>query len=137
MVSKSIDEKIMDLFYKLLESYDKVIEVGKGYIRFKGDILLHWDTDPVYYGNEQLTFDNIDRLLGYWFHNKKDKSSIYKFYINMCNGLKYEVPKIEDRIEYAKVLNSLDSLLKNFENNLIEEKLKFFSEDSHFADEEL
>lgn len=137
MVSKSIDEKITDLFYELLESYDKVIEVGKGYIRFKGDILLHWDTDPVYYGNEQLTFDNIDRLLGYWFHNKKDKSSIYKFYINMCNGLKYEVPKIEDRLEYAKVLNSLDSLLKNFENNLIEEKLKFFSEDSHFADEEL
>ena len=137
MVSKSIDEKITDLFYELLESYDKVIEVGKGYIRFKGDILLHWDTDPVYYGNEQLTFDNIDRLLGYWFHNKKDKSSIYKFYINMCNGLKYEVPKIEDRLEYAKVLNSLDSLLKNFEKDLIEEKLKFFGEDSHFADEEL
>lgn len=136
MVSKSIDEKITDLFYKLLESYDKVIEVGKGYIRFKGNVLLHWDTDPVYYGNEQLTFGNIDRLLGYWFNNK-DKSSTYKFYINTCNGLKYEVPKIEDRIEYAKVLNSLDSLLKNFENNLIEEKLKFFSEDSHFADEEL
>lgn len=136
MVSKSIDEKITDLFYKLLESYDKVTEVGQGYIRFKGDILLHWDTDPVYYGNEQLTFDNIDRLLGYWFHNK-DKSSTHKFYINMCNGLKYEVPKIEDRMEYAKVLNSLDSLLKNFEKSLIEGKLKFFDEDSHFADEEL
>ena len=136
MVSKSIDEKITDLFYKLLESYDKVVEVGDGYIRFKGNVLLHWNTDPVYYGNEQLTFGNIDRLLGYWFHNK-DKSSTYKFYINTCNGLKYEVPKIEDRIEYAKVLNSLDSLLKNFENDLIEEKLKFFGEDSHFADEEL
>ena len=136
MVSKSIDEKITNLFYKLLESYDKVTEVGQGYIRFKGDILLHWDTDPVYYGNEQLTFDNIDRLLGYWFHNK-DKSSTHKFYINMCNGLKYEVPKIEDRMEYAKVLNSLDSLLKNFEKSLIEGKLKFFDEDSHFADEEL
>lgn len=136
MVSKSIDEKITDLFYKLLESYDKVTEVGQGYIRFKGDILLHWDTDPVYYGNEQLTFDNIDRLLGYWFH-KEDKSSTHKFYINMCNGLKYEVPKIEDRMEYAKVLNSLDSLLKNFEKSLIEGKLKFFDEDSHFADEEL
>lgn len=136
MVSKSIDEKITDLFYELLESYDKVVEVGQGYIKFKGDVLLHWDTDPIYYGNEQLTFGNIDRLLGYWFRDK-NKSSTYKFYINMRNGLEYEVPKIEDRIEYAKVLNSLDSLLKNFENNLIEEKLKFFSEDSHFADEEL
>lgn len=136
MVSKSIDEKITDLFYELLESYDKVVEVGQGYIKFKGNVLLHWDTDPVYYGNEQLTFGNIDRLLGYWFRNE-DKSSTYKFYINMRNGLKYEVPKIEDRIEYAKVLNSLDSLLKNFEKSLIEEKLKFFDEDSHFADEEL
>lgn len=136
MVSKSIDEKITNLFYKLLESYDKVTEVGQGYIRFKGDILLHWDTDPVYYGNESLTFDKIDRLLDYWFH-KKDKSSTHKFYINMCNGLKYEVPKIEDRVEYAKVLDSLDSLLKNFEKSLIEGKLKFFDEDSHFADEEL
>ena len=136
MVSKSIDEKITDLFYELLESYDKVVEVGRGYIKFKGNVLLHWDTDPVYYGNEQLTFGNIDRLLGYWFRNE-DKSSTYKFYINMRNGLKYEVPKIEDRIEYAKVLNSLDSLLKNFEKDLIEEKLKFFGEDSHFADEEL
>lgn len=131
-----MDKKITDLFYKLLRSYDKVIEVGSKYIRFKGNVILHWDTDPIYYGNEQLNFNNIDRLLGHWFNNK-DKSSIYKFYINMCNGLKYEVPKIKDRMEYIEVLKDLDRLLRKFEENQIEEKLKFFSEDSHFADEEL
>lgn len=131
-----MDKKITDLFYKLLQSYDKVIEVGSKYIRFKRNVILHWDTDPIYYGNEQLNFNNIDRLLGHWFNNK-DKSSTYKFYINMCNGLKYEVPKIKDRMEYIEVLKDLDRLLRKFEENQIEEKLKFFSEDSHFADEEL
>ena len=124
-----LDQAILDLFFNMIKSWDKITRICYGVIEFDNGLSIIAETrSGGLKENTTLKFNeilfNLNENSYYQLrHVENPNTDKFTFYINTPYR-QYAVPEIVDRHTYAEVLDTLDNSLLKFE----EKKLKEYSE---------
>ena len=120
---------VKQLFYKLLESWNKITKAYCSRIAYDNGLTLYVTRDTVPYNKKDrhLSIESINDVSYIW-QTLSEKSDHYMFIIETPIGTRYIVPEFTDRVEYAKVLDTIDNSLKLFEQSQLNKYLSDFED---------
>lgn len=120
---------VKQLFYKLIESWDKIAKAYCSRIAYDNGLTLYVTRDIVPYNKKDrhLSIESINDV-SYIQCVLPEQSEHYTFVIETPIGTWYIVPEFTDRVEYAKVLDTIDNSLKLFEQSQLNKYLSDFED---------
>lgn len=126
-----LNDNIICLFHRMIKSWDKIVDVQDGYIKFDNGLsitAIKKDSKRKTIENGILSLDSTTFSKSFapiWWDVVIPDTDKLIFHI-VTPYKTYTVPEITDRHEYAEVLNILDDSLKKFEEMKISVYLKHF-----------
>lgn len=120
---------IKQLFYKLIESWDKIAKAYCSRIKYDNGLMFYITRDITPYNKKDrhLSIESINDS-SYIRCVLPEQSEHYTFVIETPIGARYIVPEFTDRVEYAKVLDTIDNSLKLFEQSQLNKYLSDFED---------
>ena len=132
-LNKELNEKIELLFFRMIESWDKITSIDGGYIHFDNGLLL---TAFRKHSKEEIRENKVISLdegvfsspfaFSSWDIVSPDTDKLI-FYI-VTPYKQYTVPEITNRSDYAKTLDILEDSLRKFERKMLSQYLEHFDE---------
>lgn len=127
------NEDVKILFMRMINSPEKISNISGGDIIFDNGLKIYSykrSKDSKEIENEPMNLRSLERfspfLSGFCFLSSLDVEEDHIMFKIVTPYRTYDVPDITDRIEYAEVLNKIESDIREFENRMFNSYLEYF-----------
>ena len=125
------NEDVKILFMRMINSPEKISNISSGDIIFDNGLKIYsykGSENSKEIENEPMDLKSLERFYpGFFDFNLVNVDKDHLMFRIVTPYRTYDVPDITDRIEYARVLNKIESDIREFEDKMFNSYLEYFN----------
>ena len=128
------NEDVKILFMRMINSPEKISDISNGNIIFDNGLKIYpykRSENSKEIENEPMDLKSLERfspfLSGLYYLSSLDVEEDHLMFRIVTPYRTYDVPDITERIEYARVLNKIESDIREFEDKMFNSYLEYFN----------